>query len=75
MKQGYVRITNRLIKEVLGFPVDWEIVAIRPSSYDGVSCMLISGSDFPETSNYGRAIKDVEIIIHKEAVKFEVRER
>jgi len=78
MKKGYVKITNKTIQDALNFPVDWEIEEIKPSFDDygnrriGESIMLISGKDFPETNNRGEA-ENVTIIVHKEAITFEVK--
>jgi len=78
MGKGYVRITNSLIKDALQFPIDWEIEDINPSfdqhgnKRQGESIMLISGADFPKANNRGEA-EDVELVMHKEALTFEVR--
>ena len=78
MGKGYARITNSLIKDALQFPIDWEIEDINPAfdrygnKRQGESTMLISGVDFPKANNRGEA-EDVEIIVHKEALTFEVR--
>jgi len=80
MKKGRVRIHNSLIHNALKFPADWEIEEITPSfDKDGVKCMgesemFISGKDFPETNNRGDA-EDVVLIVHKEAITFEVKKR
>ena len=72
MRKAYLRITNHLIKEALQFPVEWEIEKIAPDT-PGVSVMLISGPDFPKVNKDGE-IKDVQLIIHKEEIRFEVNE-
>lgn len=79
MNKGFVRITNELIKEALGFPVDWEVEFIQPATDRsgnityGESVMLISGVDFPEVDNSGRP-KTVRLIIHEKARTFEIKE-
>ena len=72
MKKGYVRITNIVIHDALKFPVEWVIERIEPGKRLGESLMLVSGPDFPETNNRGEA-EEVQIIVHKEAMKFEVK--
>ena len=72
MRKGRIRITNSLISDALGFPVDWEIEEIIPSGIrEGESLMVVSGSDFPNETELGE-IEDVRLIVHKESVKFEV---
>lgn len=73
MKKGRVRITNEVISNALGFPVGWVIEGIKLSSRPGESIMIVSGNEFPETTELGE-IKDVEVIIHQEARRFEVKE-
>ena len=77
-RKGYIRISNHLIHEALKFPPEWKIEEIRPSlnSFGNhrwdESEMLISGPEFPEVNNRNIA-EDVEIIIHKECMHFEVK--
>jgi len=74
MKAGKVRISNKLIADVLKFPIQWEIVKIsdKPSSMGFTSEMIIEGDDFPEVVD--GEIKEVLLIIHKENITFEVKE-
>lgn len=71
MKMGIVKITPILIKDALGFPADWKIESMRMNFNDNCITAVISGSDFPETAI--DEIKECEVVIHKENIRFEVK--
>lgn len=75
MKKGRIKISTALITDALQFPPDWEIESMSfNSSSDQYISAVISGSDFPETTNIeGAEIKNCQIIFHKEAIRIEVK--
>lgn len=75
MKKGIVLISPRLIKDILGFPVDWEIESMSFKNCDDNIIAVISGKDFPETTGIeGADIKHCKIIIHEKQRTFEIKE-
>lgn len=78
MRQGRIRMSTKLITDALQFPPDWQIESMSFNKNDPLNPYIdavISGSDFPETTDIeGAEIKDCQVIIHKENLKFEVKE-
>lgn len=75
MGKGRVKISKRYLLDALKFPYDWDIESIKFSDngpWKNDIEVIISGSDFPEYID--GAIKDCQIIIHKENIRFEVKE-
>ena len=72
MRKGRIRISNTLISDALQFPIDWEIEKIESSpDREDESVMIVSGNDFPETTELGET-EDVILIVHKESIRYEV---
>ena len=75
MRQGRIRMSTKFITDALRFPADYEIESMSFKPGDKYILAVISGSDFPETTDIeGTEIKDCQIIIHKESLRFEVKE-
>ena len=72
MKKGRVRISKQLVQDALGFPVDWNIEEMTLDHQSDIFEAVISGSDFPEAVDEP---KECVIVCHKEAIRFEVKER
>lgn len=75
MKAGKVKVSNKLINEALQFPDDWHIIDIKrdTNSNSDVFIMTISGAAFPDWEN-DQEPKECRVIIHKENLRFEVKE-
>ncbi|MCK4824252.1 hypothetical protein KA005_51345 [bacterium] len=78
MRQGRIRMSTKFITDALQFPPDWQIESMFFNKNDLLNPYIdavISGSDFPETTDVvGNEIKNCHITIHKENLRFEVKE-
>lgn len=75
MRQGRIKMSTLFITDALQFPSDWEIESMSFKAGDEFILAVISGKDFPETTDVeGAKIKNCRITIHKENLRFEVKE-
>lgn len=74
MKAGKIKVLNVYLHQLLNFPPDWYIENIEmDTEREGISIMTISGSDFPECED-GQDPKECRLTVHKENIRFEVKE-
>jgi len=74
MGRGRIKVSKIYLMDALKFPIDWNIEDIKIDDKDKWSDtieMIISGSDFPEYMD--GQIRDCQIVIYKENIKFEVK--
>lgn len=75
MRQGRIKMSTKFITDALQFPSDWKIESMSFKNCDSFITAVISGSDFPETTKIeGNGTKNCHITIHRENLRFEVKE-
>ena len=71
MNRGLTRISPEFFEKVLELPSNWRIRNIHMNEGDLYVKVMIEGPEFPDDAH---GVKEVILLVHKTATRFEVKE-
>ena len=75
MRQGRILVSKQFFLDMFKLPGDWQIETMSCERGSHNITVVMSGADFPEETGIECAeIKNCELRIHKEQIRFEVVE-